>query len=95
MTDKGTYFCNKLLNSLLSKYGVRHCTTLSYHQQCNGQAEISNQVIKKILEKTVHPSWKDWATKMDDALWAYRIAFKTQIGTSPIGWSMEKHVIFW
>ena len=26
---------------------------------------------------------KDWADKLDDALWAYRIAFKTSIGTTP------------
>ena len=59
MRDEGTRFCNKLFESLLSKYGVRHYTALAYHPQCNGQAEISNQEIKKILEKTVNVSRKD------------------------------------
>ena len=83
VSDKGTHFCNKLFDSLLSKYGLRHLTALAYLPQFNEQVEISNWEIKKILEKTVNTSRKDWATKMDDALWAYRTAFKTPIGTSP------------
>ena len=35
------------------------------------------------MEKTVARSRKDWANKLDDSLWAYRIAFKTPIGTTP------------
>lgn len=38
---------------------------------------------KIILEKTVARTRKDWAAKLDDALWAYRTAFETPIGTTP------------
>ena len=29
--DNGTHFCNKMIDNVLNKYGVRHCTSLTYH----------------------------------------------------------------
>ena len=63
ITDEGTHFCNKLIDNVFRKYGVRHRTALAYHLQTNGQAEVSNREIKSILEKTVNSSKKDWAKK--------------------------------
>ncbi|XP_022857585.1 uncharacterized protein LOC111378583 [Olea europaea var. sylvestris] len=39
VSDEGTHFCNKLFNSLLAKYDVKHKLALGYHPQSNGQAE--------------------------------------------------------
>ena len=83
ISDEGSHFCNKLFASLLAKYGVKHQVSLAYHPQSNGQAEVSNREIKKILEKTVNVTRKDWANKIDDSLWAYRTTFKTPLGMSP------------
>ena len=68
ITDEGSHFENKFFAKIMSRYGIKHMMGLAYHPQSNGQVEISNREIKKILEKTVNASIKDWSIKLDDAL---------------------------
>ncbi|GKC07899.1 reverse transcriptase domain-containing protein [Tanacetum coccineum] len=64
-------------------YGVTHRLATAYHPQTSGQVEVSNRSLKRILERTVGENRASWSDKLDDALWAFRTAFKTPIGCTP------------
>ncbi|GJW77830.1 reverse transcriptase domain-containing protein [Tanacetum coccineum] len=65
------------------KYGVTHRLSTAYHPQISGQVEVSNRGLKRILERTIGENRASWSDKLDDALWAFRTAYKTPIGCTP------------
>ncbi|GJY15906.1 reverse transcriptase domain-containing protein, partial [Tanacetum coccineum] len=80
ISDRGTHFCNDKFAKVMSKYGVTHRLSTPYHPQTSGQVEVTNRGLKRILERTVGENRASWSNKLDDALWAFRTAYKTSIG---------------
>ncbi|GJY04102.1 reverse transcriptase domain-containing protein [Tanacetum coccineum] len=83
ISDQGTHFCNKILEKTMKRYGVNHRFSTSYHPQTSVQVENTNRALKRILEKTVKDNPTIWSRKLDDALWAFRTAYRTPTGTIP------------
>ncbi|GJY49479.1 reverse transcriptase domain-containing protein [Tanacetum coccineum] len=67
-------FANYLVGNILRK---------AYHPQTSGHVENTNIALKRILEKTVKDNPSVWSRKLDDALWAFRTAYKTPISSTP------------
>nr|GEX92657.1 DNA-directed DNA polymerase [Tanacetum cinerariifolium] len=68
---------------VMQKFGVTHCLATPCHPQTSGQVEESNHGLKRILERAVGENHASWSNKLDDALWAFQIAYKTPIGCTP------------
>nr|GEY58450.1 reverse transcriptase domain-containing protein [Tanacetum cinerariifolium] len=71
------------LAKVMQKYDVPHRLATPYHPQTSGQMEVSNCSLKRILKRTVGENRASWSDKLDDALWAFRPAYKTPIGCTP------------
>ncbi|GJW68138.1 reverse transcriptase domain-containing protein [Tanacetum coccineum] len=74
---------NKIMERTMKRYGVNHRFSTSYHPQTSGQVENTNRALKRILEKTVKDNLAIWSRKLNDALWAFRTAYKTPTYTTP------------
>nr|GEX70800.1 reverse transcriptase domain-containing protein [Tanacetum cinerariifolium] len=104
ISDRGTHFYNDQFSRVMSKYGVTHHLSTAYHPQTSGQVEVTNRGLKRILERTIGENRALWSDKLEDALWAFRTAFKTPIGCTPYRLVYEKschlpleleHKAFW
>ncbi|GJZ94379.1 reverse transcriptase domain-containing protein [Tanacetum coccineum] len=82
---RNVYLAMKLLKfSKLAKMTPRVITVLtSKPEKVVGPIEVTNRGLKRILERTVGENRASWSDKLDDALWAFRTAYKTPIGCTP------------
>nr|GEV16088.1 reverse transcriptase domain-containing protein [Tanacetum cinerariifolium] len=83
ISDRGTHFCNYKFAKVMSKYGVTHHLATAYHPETSGQVEVLNHGLKRILERTVGENRASWSEKLEDALWAFKTAYKIPIGCTP------------
>jgi hypothetical protein len=83
ISDGGSHFTDRTFLKALSEVGVDHRITTPYHSQTSTQVETLNKQIKNILQKTMNQMGRSWRSKLSEALWAYRIAYKMPIGMTP------------
>lgn len=72
ITNQGTQFTSNMTSELTKQYNIRHRKSSPYHPQVNGQEEVTNREIENILTKIVHLHYRDWTTRLQEAIWDYR-----------------------
>nr|GEU40077.1 reverse transcriptase domain-containing protein [Tanacetum cinerariifolium] len=92
ISDRGTHFCNDQFTRVMIKYGVTHRLATGYHPQTSGQVEVSNYGLKQILERTMGENRTSWFDKLDDALWAFRLAL--QLSSQDFLWEAKNPLVW-
>ena len=83
VSDRGSHFLNETIEYLLKELIVIHKKLAPYHPQANGQFESTNKILGTVLTKIISNKRFEWELKLHAALWAYRVAYKTLIETTP------------
>jgi hypothetical protein len=54
--------------------GIKLFNSSPYYAQANGQAEASNKIMIKLVQKKIDQKPRRWHSVLSEALWAYRMA---------------------
>jgi transposase InsO family protein len=73
-TDQGTQFTSSEFRDFAETMGIKLLNSSPYYAQANAQAEASNKIMIKIIQKKIDQKPKRWHSVLNEALWAYRMA---------------------
>jgi hypothetical protein len=77
VTGNGKQFDCEPFRKWCSELHIRNYFSSPGHPQANGQVEVTNKTIFKILKKKLGDRKGDWADDLPEVLWAYRTTRRT------------------
>ena len=83
LSDQGTEFNNKIVDTLINGLGVEHKVTSAYNPRTNGMTERFNQTFVESLRKFTENDQVNWTKWIPFVLMSYRSRKHTTTGFSP------------
>ncbi len=93
LADQGTNFTSSVMQFLYRQLCITAIKTTPYHPQTDGLVKRFNQTLKRMLQKFVDDTGKDWDHWLPFLLFAYCKVPQTSTGFSPFellyGWEVQ------
>jgi transposase InsO family protein len=83
LSDRGTEFCNAILDDVTRLLGIQKLRTTAYRPSANSRAERSHKTLHALFAKTIAADAKDWEDKLPAVTAAYNAAYHETTGLSP------------
>ena len=83
ISDQGKAFTGHIITHLCDLYGVQKLKTSPYHAQTNGQVELINQMIIRMIGKLEEDKKACWSEHLPELLLAYNARRSAVTGYSP------------
>jgi len=83
VSNNGKQFDNDSFRDFCSQLGIKNHYSSLAHPQVNGQVEVTNRSLLKIIKTQLEGAQGIWPEELPSILWAYRTTTRTPIGETP------------
>ena len=83
VSDNGRQFDNNAFRDFCLELRIKNHYSSPAHPQANGQVEVTNRSLLKIIKTRLEGAKGIWPDKLPSVLWAYRTIARTPTGEMP------------
>ena len=93
VSNNGKQFDNDSFRDFCSQLGIRNHYSSPAHPQANGQVEVMNRSLLKIIKTRLEGAKVIWPEELPSILWAYRTTARTPTRETPFRLTYESEVV--
>ena len=83
VSNNGQQFDNTPFREFCEQFRINNHYSSPSHPQANGQAEVVNRSLLKIIKTQLKEAKGIWLNELPSVLWAYRTTMRTSTGETP------------
>ena len=89
ISDNERQFDSQAFRDFCSGLGIKNQFSSPGHPQANGQTEVTNRTLLKIIKTKLDDAKGAWPEELPNVLWAYRTTARTPTGETPFRLTYE------